>query len=316
LACIKEPFGSFIFVVKFNKKGAIIMIYSMTGYGRGEVSGCGKSISVEIKSINHRFLEMSVKYPRYYSYLEEKVKGYVKKRIERGRVDVYINIENIDSSSKNVKVDKDLAVSYHNVLSDLAKTLNMENNLNLYNIINLPDVLKIEEQEEDAEKLSELVLEALDVACDNLIMMRTTEGNHLIKDINKRQSYILEIIDYIESRTKFVVEEYKTKLEQRVLELSKDIQLDENRLMIEIAIFADKSNITEEVVRLKSHLSQLEKTISQGGSIGRTLDFMIQEMNREINTIGSKANDYEISQNVVIIKSELEKIREQIQNLE
>lgn len=292
------------------------MPYSMTGYGRGQSQGYGKRVTVEIKSVNHRFLEISVKLPRQYNPLEEKIKNLVKQPVSRGRVDVYINIEETDENKRSVKVDKDLAIAYYNSLKELGELLQIPQNISLYELCQLPDVIKVEEHELDLELFWQVVEEAAGMALEGMMAMRQTEGLQLAEDLRRRQTTIMDFVETIEGRSAVMTEVYRQRLQERFLELHTDIAVDEQRLAMEIAILTDRSAITEELVRMKSHLNQLAHTLESTEPIGRKLDFLVQELHREINTIGSKSGDLEISQKVVEVKSELEKIREQVQNLE
>lgn len=292
------------------------MVASMTGYGRGEASGEGKSITIEIRSVNHRYLEMAVRLPRTYVMFEERIKSYLKNIFARGHLDVYINIEETGEIKRNLKVDKELAMAYYESLKELAKFLGVENNIGIMALAQLPEIITIEQQEEDVEQLWPVFLEALEMAVEEMGSMRLEEGKKLAADLLIRKSYISEVMEEIKERSQLVVEEYRSKLQARIQELLASPPVDENRMAMEVAIMAERSNITEEIVRMMSHLEQLESFLSGNGPVGRKLDFLVQEMHREINTIGSKSNDLDISQKVVIVKSEIEKIREQIQNLE
>ncbi|HHU32905.1 MAG: YicC/YloC family endoribonuclease [Zhaonellaceae bacterium] len=292
------------------------MVASMTGYGRGEANGEGKSITIEIKSVNHRYLEMAVRLPRTYVMFEERIKSYLKNTFARGRIDVYINIEETGEIKRNLKVDKELAMAYYESLKELAQFLGIEYNIELMALAQLPEMITIEQHEEDVEQLWPVFLEALKIAVEEMVSMRLEEGKKLATDLLKRKSYISEVMEEIKERSHLVVEEYQSKLLARIEELLDSPPVDENRIAMEVAIMAERSNITEELVRMSSHLDQLEIFLSGDGPVGRKLDFLVQEMHREINTIGSKSNDLDISQRVVIVKSEIEKIREQVQNLE
>lgn len=292
------------------------MVSSMTGYGRGEASGAGKTVTVEMKSVNHRFLEIMVRLPRLFNVFEEKIKSIIKDHTERGRIDVYINIEETREKKRNLNVDKELAIAYYNSLKELAKILDIGENLGVLAIAQMPEVLKLEEPEEDCETFWPIIKEALVAAVAQMQKMRREEGQKLKADLLVRKDLISRYVADIEHQAAQVVEEYRTKLTARIQELLGSIPVDENRLALEIALLADRASITEELVRLNSHLDQLQNALAEGGSVGRKLDFLVQEMHREINTIGSKANNLQISNKVVTVKSEIEKIREQVQNLE
>lgn len=292
------------------------MAQSMTGYGRGQKEGYGKRITVEIRALNHRFLEIGVKLPRVYIGLEEKIKNLIKTRVARGRIDTYINVEETMESQRHVKVDKELAIAYYESLRDLGKTLEIPANINVYDICQLPDIITISEGEIDVDAFWAILQEAVTIALDELVMMRRKEGQQLAEDLISRKERLWALTEEIHTRSPYVVEDHRRRLEGRLQELLEEIPVDGERIAMEMAILAERSDITEELVRLKSHLEQLAKTINESKPIGRKLDFLVQEIHREINTIGAKANDLEINRKVVDAKSELEKIREQVQNLE
>ncbi len=290
---------------------------SMTGFGRGEAKDSERQFVVEIKSVNHKFNDILVRLPRKLAYLEEKIKSLIKEEIKRGRVEVHISLENIGDSDTIVSLNQPLAEQYINCLRIMKERLDILDDISVSLLAKFPDVLKITPKEEDEQAVWCCLEKALMKALETLMEMRVAEGKKLAEDIFDRCDYILKIVKQIENRAPQVVFEYRQKLRERISELLEDnIEIDEQRLSMEVALFADKSNITEEIVRLKSHLSQLKKSVEEKEPIGRKLDFLIQEMIREINTIGSKASDLEITNHVVDIKSELEKIREQAQNIE
>ncbi len=293
------------------------MMKSMTGFGRGEAKDSERQFVVEIKSVNHKFNDILVRLPRKLTYLEEKIKSLIKEEIKRGRVEVHISLENIGDSDTIVSLNQPLAEQYINCLRIMKERLDILDDISVSLLAKFPDVLKITPKEEDEQAVWCCLEKALMKALETLMEMRVAEGKKLAEDICERCDYILKIVKQIENRAPQVVFEYRQKLRERISELLEDnIEIDEQRLSMEVALFADKSNITEEIVRLKSHLSQLKKSVEEKEPIGRKLDFLIQEMIREINTIGSKASDLEITNHVVDIKSELEKIREQAQNIE
>ncbi|HHY60923.1 MAG TPA: YicC family protein [Clostridia bacterium] len=289
---------------------------SMTGYGRGESQGCGKRVTVEMKSVNHRYLEIQVKMPKQYYCLEERIRNLVKQHVARGRVDVLFNIEEAEESPRFVKVDKELAIAYHNSLKELAEFLQIPLNITLFEICQLPDIIQVEEAELDPEVFWPVLQEALLAAVKGLVAMRQAEGEQLARDLRQRQQVIRGLVDQIDSRAQVMPALYQKRIQERLQELLAGIPVDEQRVALEVAILAERSAIDEELVRLRSHLTQLAGTLQDAEPVGRKLDFLVQEMHREINTIGAKANDLEISQLVVAVKSELEKIREQVQNLE
>lgn len=292
------------------------MVKSMTGYGRGESTGNGKIWSVEMKTVNHRFLDINIKLPRQYSLLEEKIRSVVKKQAARGRIDIYIKVEEENESSRKVKLDKVLAKEYYNNLRELAETLHINFAPTVIEIASLPEVMDVEQPEEDLDQIWPSLEEAIIAALNSVMQMRESEGKELAKDLHGRLNTIKQLVEKIEDRNPQFVEEYKAKLQERVSELAGEIDIDEDRLAAEVVIMADRSNITEEIVRLYSHLKQFSDNLQEEGTIGRKLDFLVQEIHREVNTIGSKSSDTEISNLVVNIKSELEKIKEQVQNIE
>jgi uncharacterized protein (TIGR00255 family) len=292
------------------------LVNSMTGYGRGEAEGEGKQITVELKSVNHRYLETVVRLPRQYNSLEEKIKRVIGEKVSRGRVEVYLNFAETGEKKRFIKVDKDLALAYDNTLEDLAKTLDISYSRDLYRLVSMPDVMSVEDTQEDLDAIWAVCNNALLIALTAFIEMRGQEGTRLQEDLIHRIDKIAQCIKEIEVRQPKVVKDYQEKLHQRLAELLVEIPVDENRMANEVASFADRISITEELVRLHSHLAQFKASLNLQEPIGRKLDFLLQELNREINTTGSKANDMEIARIVVEVKSELEKIREQVQNLE
>lgn len=292
------------------------MANSMTGFGRGESNGQGYHFSVEIKSVNHRFLEIMVKTPRSLQIFEDSLRKAIQQRIQRGRIEVYVNLKETGERKRLVKVDKELVLSYDNSLKELAQNLNTVYVTDIYRLAVLPDVFIIEEEEIDFEELWIILKKALDEALDSLTEMRSKEGGRLVEDLLGRLDRLESLINKIADRSPAVVNDYRARLKERLSVLLTDSTVDEVRLAMEVALFADRASITEEIVRFKSHLEQFNKILLSGEPVGRKLDFLVQELNREINTIGSKANDLVISQTVVEGKSELERIREQVQNIE
>jgi len=293
------------------------MIKSMTGFGRGEYLVDGREYSVEIKTINHRYLDISVRLPRQYSFFEDYTRKAIAKVISRGKVDVSIQFSNFGNELKQVSFDEKLIKIYLNEASLLEEKLGIKNDLSFCRVLQLPEVVKVEVSENEEELIKEYSV-ALNKALEKLKIMREVEGSNLKNDIINKYNNLLLIMGKIEEKSKAVVKEYKLKLQDRVNELLKDIniQIDDTRLMTEVAVFADKASIDEELVRFKSHVNQLKQTLQLDEPIGKKLDFIVQEMNRETNTIGSKANDLDISQSVIELKNEIEKVREQIQNIE
>ncbi len=291
------------------------MIKSMTGYGKANLSKDKREYQVEIKSVNHRYLDICVKMPRVLSYLEEEVKKQISSQIKRGKVDVFITFENNSVEDKEIKINTEIAKIYIEELKKLAKQENILDNIEVTEISKLPDVLTIQNNQED-ETIKEALLDAVSNATENLVQMRSIEGNKMADDLVARIQGIKEKVEEISSLSTGLIEEYVVKLEGRIKEILKNQDIDETRLAQEVVIYADKCSIEEEVTRLKSHISQFEKLIKTDEAIGKKLDFIIQEMNRETNTIGSKANNLEITNGVIDIKTELENIREQVQNIE
>lgn len=293
------------------------MIKSMTGFGRGESSDGVHSFSVEIKTVNHRYNDIIVKMPKYLLFLEEKVKKLIKEYLNRGRVEVYINLEYLADSNIEVNVNIPLALAYKRELENLINQLEIGDDISLTHLLTLPEVIKTERKDVDEDVVWGCLSQALEIALENVVNMRKKEGIELKKDIEIQLRKLENLIDKIEKRAPQVVMEYKEKLKERISELmDEDTDLDEERLNFEVVLFADKSDINEEVVRFKSHIKQFYMSLEQDEAVGRKLDFLIQEMNREVNTIGSKANDLEIINDVMDIKAQLEKIREQVQNIE
>jgi len=290
----------------------------MTGYGRGKSQAEGREFLVEIKTVNHRYCDIYIKVPRQISFLEDKVREVIGKSISRGKVDVFITYDDFSEDSKNILIDEGLAKTYIKSVEYLRDKFGLKDDISVSLIAKFPDILKVEKSEQDEDKIWSLLYEALSHALDALINMRQIEGEGLKNDLLERADAIEKVVQEISIRAPEVVKEYKCKLENRLKEILEQQVIDENRLAMEVAVFADRCNIDEELVRLGSHINQLRQTLNSDSDlpVGRKLDFLIQEMNREINTIGSKANDLIITQNVVEIKSELEKIREQIQNIE
>jgi uncharacterized protein (TIGR00255 family) len=288
----------------------------MTGFGRGEYTGAIKQVIIEMKSVNHRYSEVIIRMPRQYTMLEETIRRYVLKEISRGRVEIFVKLENTSAGQEQVQVDKELALAYYKAMKELAAITGVEFNIGIAEIANMPSVLKIEETEENLDDIWKEIQPALQKALVVMLAMRDNEGKKLATDLTERLSYLQKLHKKIEEKSPLVVSQYQEKLHNRLKELLENEQIDENRLALEIALFADKSCIDEELVRLQSHFIQFQDILQESASTGRKLDFLIQEINREINTIGSKANDLEITKCVLEMKSELEKLREQVQNIE
>lgn len=295
------------------------MIKSMTGYGRGEGVYEGVSITIELRSVNNRYLDCSIKIPRSYIFAEDALKERIQSKVARGKVDVFVSIVHTGGEALSVTVNEELAKGYIDALRRLYELGNGQDVKKDYSAMDLarfPDVLMVEKREEDLDSMKAQLLEVLDRAVEDFNDMRAREGQKLTEDILSRADTIETLTAIVETQSPKTVSEYRAKLEAKMQEVLQNVQIDQNRLLTEAAIFADKVAVDEETVRLRSHLSQLRDMLSQGGAVGRKLDFLIQEFNREANTIGSKCSDIEITKTVVNIKAEIEKIREQIQNIE
>ena len=292
------------------------MIKSMTGYGRASETVGSMEITAEIKAVNHRYFEFSCRIPRQFSFLDEKVKQYVKTRVNRGKVEVYITINLLENEAIDVQVNHPLAKAYVDALNEIANTYGVTNEIKSTDVARFPDVLSTHKDEQDEETVFENVKQVLSKAVDMFVQMRQTEGEKLKQDVNSRCQTILQHVAFVESQSQESVKTYRARIEEKMRELLGDVQVDEQRLLTETAIFADKTAVDEETVRLKSHIEQLSQMMDSGEAVGRKIDFLVQEMNRETNTIGSKCSDIEITRTVVDIKAEIEKIREQIQNIE
>ncbi len=292
------------------------MIRSMTGYGRFEDASSGRNIAVEIKSVNHRYFEFSCRVPRTFGFLEDKLKNYVQSRVSRGKIDLYLNVEADESTLCEVSVNKALAQGYANALNEIAECCGIKNSTSAIDIARFPEVLTVKKPPEDEEKLWNDVRSVTEKAVDAFLEMREIEGEKLREDILSRVDNILKSVDFVEENSPKTVEKYRERLEAKMHELLEDHSVDEQRLLSETAIFADKIAVDEETVRLRSHMEQIRSLLDSSEAVGRKLDFVLQESNREINTIGSKSQNTDIAKTVVDVKAELEKIREQLQNIE
>lgn len=293
------------------------MVKSMTGFGRGEAASVDYKITVEAKSINNRYLEVIPRMPRQILALEDPVKKYVNQYVQRGRVDVFITLEETEDRQKTLKTDKELALAYAKSMREVGELCGIEGAVTMEHLVRMPGIFSMEKGDDDLEIIWDLLQNALGTAMENLAAMRQTEGDKLAADLLQRRLTIIDFVKEIDERAPLVVEEYQEKLRARIEEMLEDkALLDEAKFANEVAYFADRASITEELIRLDSHLTQLHDLLSANDVVGRKLDFLMQELNREINTIGSKANDLQISRRVIDVKSELEKIREQVQNIE
>ncbi len=292
------------------------MIKSMTGYGRFQQTIDGREILVEIKSVNHRYFEFSARVPRAYGYLEEKLKSFIQGRVSRGKVDVGVTIFNVEGKDAQIEVNQSIAAGYVNALRNANENLKLKDDLSLSNLIRLPDIFNVIKTAEDETVIWNDVKTVAEEALNNFISMREIEGLKMMDDIKSRLNYIGELVDMVEGRSPIVTEAYRQKLYGKLCEILSDKKIDEQRILTEAAVFSEKTAVDEETVRLKSHIHQFGTLLDIKEPVGRKLDFLIQEFNRESNTIGSKAQDIEITKIVVELKSEIEKIREQIQNIE
>ena len=292
------------------------MVISMTGYGRAEDTLNGCTITVELRSVNNRYLDCNVRMPRLYLFAEETIKSRVQNTISRGKVDVFVTLDSTGGEQVQVSVNQPLADGYYAALTQLAERYGLSKDISVSLLSRFPDVLLAEKAEEDVEQRAQDICSVLDRALADFDQMRTREGARLETDVLSRAARIEELVGKVEERSPQTVAEYRAKLEARMNEVLSNTQLDPARILTEAAIFADKVAVDEETVRLRSHIGQLRHMLEQGGATGRKLDFLIQEFNREANTIGSKCSDIDIARHVVDIKAEIEKIREQVQNIE
>ena len=291
------------------------MIKSMTGYGKANLSKNLREYQIEIKSVNHRYLDISVKMPRKLSYLEEVIKKEISTKVKRGKIDVFITFENNSAEGKEININAGLAKMYIDQLKELAEKENILADIQVTEISKFPDVLNIQNNQED-ETIKDELLEVTKNAVENLVQMRQVEGKQIATDLLERLENIQTKVNEISKLSTGLIEEYIVKLEERIKQILKDQEIDQSRLAQEVVIYADKCSIQEEVTRLNSHISQFKTMLDSDEAIGKKLDFIIQEMNRETNTIGSKANNLDITNSVIDMKTEIENIREQVQNIE
>lgn len=295
------------------------MVKSMTGFGREHIVAEGREIIVEIRSVNHRYYEFNARTPRAYGYLDEKLKAFLKSGISRGKVEVSVSIYNQEGTDAEIELNMSVAKGYLKALRNSADELNLSDDLALSNIMRLPDIFTVVKKTDDEEVIWDQVRGVAQVALDRFVEMRETEGKKMFEDISSRLDYIEKTVDEIEEHQPSVAQSYSDRLYEKIKETIKAVELDKidrQRILTEVAIFADKVAIDEETVRLRSHIAQFRDLIASDEPVGRKLDFLVQEVNREVNTIGSKANDLTITKKVVDLKAEIEKIREQIQNIE
>lgn len=292
------------------------MIKSMTGFGRCEIEKNNRKVIVEIKSVNHRYLDVNMKMPKSLGVFESAVRNLLKEYIQRGKVDVFFTYEDFNEANVSLKYNKTLAAEYLKYLRQMAEQFGIEDDIRVSTLSRYPEVLTMEQQDVDDKEVWAVVEEAVRGACEKLVESRITEGENLKTDLLAKLDQMLEYVSYIEERSPEILKEYRKRLEGKIQEVLGDTQLDESRIAAEVTIFADKICVDEETVRLRSHVQGMKDTLLEGGGIGRKLDFIAQEMNREANTILSKANDLAISNLGISLKTDIEKVREQIQNIE
>lgn len=292
------------------------MIKSMTGFGRGETVSEQCKITVEMKAVNHRYCDLNIKMPKKLSNLENLVRGTLKESVGRGKIDVYVGLEDLSERAVRVRLNGGLGKEYCCAIRELGESLGIEGKVTAFEVARMPEVLSLEETPLDSEGITEQLLETLGRALEQFVESRQKEGDHLKTDILQKLEGMKENIGVIEERYPELVSEYRGRLEEKVKELLEDAPLDEGRIATEVVIYADKICVDEETVRLRSHIAAMEEALLSGGSVGRKLDFIAQEMNREANTILSKANDVAVSGMAIDLKTEIEKIREQVQNIE
>lgn len=292
------------------------MIKSMTGFGRCEVSENNRKFTVEMKSVNHRYLDVNIKMPKKLNFFESSIRTLLKDYMQRGKVDIFITYEDFTENNISIKYNKDIAAEYLKYLQEMADEFGLDNDIRVTSLSRYPEVFSMEEQAIDEEGIWKTLEKALKGALEGFVETRIKEGENLRSDLLQKLDSMLAHVDFIQERSPQIIAEYRQKLEDKVKELLADAQVDENRLLMEVTIFADKVSVDEEIVRLRSHIETTRNTLSAGGSVGRKLDFIAQEMNREANTTLSKANDLEISNCAIELKTEIEKVREQIQNIE
>ena len=292
------------------------MIKSMTGFGRCEIQQDSKKFTVELKSVNHRYLDVNIRMPKKLNFFETSIRTLLKSYANRGKVDIFITYEDLSQAQSSVKYNPLIAAEYMKYFKQMEEEFGLENDINVSALARFPEVLTMEEQVEDEEELWNGLKKALEGAFAQFVETRITEGENLKKDILAKLTFLEQEVAAVEERSPQIVAEYRQKLEEKVAELLADTQMEENRLAAEVILYADKICTDEEVVRLKSHIQHMRATLEEKEGIGRKLDFIAQEMNREANTILSKANDIEVSNHAISLKTEIEKIREQIQNIE
>lgn len=292
------------------------MIKSMTGFGRSEVVEGSRKFTVEIKSVNHRYMDVNIKMPKKLNFFESSIRNELKNYMQRGKVDLFISYEDCSENTGYVKYNKEIASEYLKYLRQIADDFGLDNDIRVSTLSRYPDVFSMEEQQEDEDEIWKELDKALKQACQGFVETRINEGENLKNDLMRKLDGMFSHVQFITQRSPQIIADYKQKLSEKVKDLLQDAQVDDNRLLMEVTIFADKVCVDEELVRLTSHIEATKAALLEGGSIGRKLDFIAQEMNREANTILSKTNDLEISNIAIELKTEIEKVREQIQNIE
>ena len=292
------------------------MIKSMTGFGRSEIVKGNRKISVEIKSVNHRYLEAGIKMPKKLNVFESRMRDLLKKYATRGKIDIFINYEDDSESQVNLKFNQNIADEYMAIFNNMSEKYNLKNDMTVGGLARFPEVITMDEVQEDEEELWHFIEEAMKAGLEQFVNTRILEGENLKKDLLGKLDHMEELVAFVEKRSPEIMKEYRSKLESKVKELLGDTTIDESRIATEVIIYADKICVDEETVRLRSHIEHARKCLNEDGGIGRKMDFIAQEMNREANTTLSKANDIEISNAAIDLKTEIEKVREQIQNIE
>ncbi len=292
------------------------MIKSMTGFGRCEMTEGSRKFTVEMKSVNHRYLDVNIKMPKKLNFFENSIRTELKKYAQRGKIDIFITYEDFSENNVCIRYNKDIAAEYLKYLSDMSKEFGLDNDIRVSTLSRYPEVFSMEEQSVDEDEIWKLLVKTIQGAAEGFVDTRIKEGQNLADDLIAKLDGMLGYVSYIEERSPQIIDEYRTKLREKVQDLLQDAAIDENRLLTEVTIFADKICVDEELVRLRSHIETMKQELINGGSIGRKLDFIAQEMNREANTILSKANDLTVSNKGIELKTDIEKVREQIQNIE
>ena len=292
------------------------MIQSMTGFGRGEAANEKYKVTIEMKSVNHRYLDLSVRLPRKLNFYEPAIRNQVKEFAKRGKIDIFVSMEQLQENAESIQYNPQIAAAYLSGISQMADEFSIDGTIQAYQLARFPDVFTKAEEDDNEEEWIPIVTQALRDACEKFAESRRIEGEKLAKDLSAKLDHISDLVDKIETRSPQIVEEYRKKITGKVEQLLGDTQIDENLLATEIVMFSDKICVDEEMVRLRTHVEHVKETLAVGENIGRKLDFLIQEMNREANTTLSKANDSEVSEYGIDLKTEIEKIREQIQNIE